>query len=196
MGGGGLFTLPPAVILSCFSAASHLHTWYQLISWLLSVDYWRWGEQLRFFPAARCIKDASVLFLPFVLGLICVWKGVKECALAGSDMSSNFSLINSTSPQPEVVKRWNSLGAAGSSCYRTLYQVTFRTVKVDESSPIWEEISTLIIEVAVHFLSLSSHVTSSAPSLSFRWFNCRSFPLVPPVTNQIRGDHLFCQAEP
>lgn len=56
-----------------FSAASHLHTWYQLISWLLSADYW--------WRASGCIwccllyqgHAGFVSSAMFVFGVFCVF---------------------------------------------------------------------------------------------------------------------------
>lgn len=75
-----------------FSAASHLHTWYQLISWLLSVDYWWRGSSCIW----RCLlyqgRAGFVSAVCFKVDL-CVCESVNGCVLVvvGSNVSSNFT---------------------------------------------------------------------------------------------------------
>lgn len=61
-----------------FSAVSHLHTWYRLICWLLSADYWWRGS------GCVCIKDVPVLFSSVCFRVdLCVRKCKRVCCGGG-----------------------------------------------------------------------------------------------------------------
>lgn len=148
------------------------------------------GRAAAFLPLPVVSRTRRFLFLPFGLGTVRVWKGVKECALAGSDMS--LKLLPDKFHQPSA---WSGEAVKFTWSRRLflLQDALSGNIQDSQGGRIWQ-VPASIIEVTVHFLL--SPMSSSAPSLSFRWFSCRSFPLVPPVTNQIRGDHLVCQAKP
>ena len=148
-----------------FSAASHLHTWYQLISWLLSEDYWR--RLCAALPLES--RTRRVCFLLFVFRVVCVCVCVCVCVFGRSVQHVlKLLLINVFLPASSVQTMASVLGAAG-SC-RPSDQLTLRLTEQSGQEDVEDVVPYL---KSLRFDSCSLFVRVLQPLMSLESWNQR-----------------------